>query len=448
MKKFISVIALLALVLTCSGCSLNLFSVDSLITPPAQSGKNGQVQKAFNNLMKDKKVQLKTPVYGEYQTSFVLLDVNNDSVEEAFVFYTDSSSAEGSVRMAFMECVDEKWIISSDIKGAGNGVYDVSFVDLNNDDLLEIFVSWSLLDSNTTKIVSVFELADNGNNELVLNPLGNEYCNAKTITDFNNDGAKDLILVYLDDTGAVQKSYLRMFMLNANNQLLKYGETVLDSAISSVSAIQSDFATIGGEKAERLFVDCMKNDRTIFTEVVYWDSRLLVPTRLFTEPSVSNLRNSALLCKDIDNDGLLEIPTTTKLYGDENTFTVKTEADMYTFSLLMWADAPGDTNKQGVVTLLNPLDYYMFLYEWGSKVTVKYDSLREALIFCTWDEQKQKSGAELFSITHRESLAENEILGELLAETDKGVYYYQITKEGGIFGITDELVTSAFIKID
>ena len=116
MKKFISVIALLALVLTCSGCSLNLFSVDSLITPPAQSGKNGQVQKAFNSLMKDKKVQLKTPVYGEYQTSFVLLDVNNDSVEEAFVFYTDSSSAEGSVRMAFMECVDEKWIISSDIK--------------------------------------------------------------------------------------------------------------------------------------------------------------------------------------------------------------------------------------------------------------------------------------------------------------------------------------------
>jgi hypothetical protein len=448
MKKLIAVIALLALILTCTGCSLNLFSVDSLITPPAQSGKNGQVQKAFNSLMKDKKVQLKTPVYGEYQTSFVLFDVNNDGVEEAFVFYTDSSSAEGSVRMAFMECVDEKWIISSDIKGAGNGVYDVEFVDLNDDGFLEIFVSWSLLDSKTTKIVSIFELTNSGNGEITLNPLGNEYCNSKTISDFNNDGTKDLILVYLDDTGAVQKSLLRMFSLNANNQLLKFGETVLDSAISSVAAIQSDVAAIGGKSTLRLFVDCMKNDRTIFTEVVYWDSRLLVPTRLFTEPSVSNLRNSALLCTDIDNDGLLEIPTTTRLYGDENTFTVKTETDIYTFSLLTWVDALGDTDKQGIITLLNPLDHYLFLYDWGNKVTIKHDSLRDALIFCTWNEEEKKSGAELFSVTHRKSIAENEILGELLAETDKGVYYYQITEEGKAFGITDELVTSAFIKIN
>lgn len=448
MKKFIAVIALLVLVLTCSGCSLNLFSVDSLITPPAQSGKNGQVQKAFNSLMKDKKVQLKTPVNGEYQTSFVLLDVNNDGVEEAFVFYTDSSSVEGSVRMAFMECVDDEWFISSDIKGAGNGVYDVEFVDLNRDGYSEVLVSWSLLDSKTTRIVSVFEIADDGNSKLILNSLGNEYCNAKTVLDFNNDGADDLLLVYLDDTGAVQKSFLRMFTLNANNQMIKYGETVLDSAIASISTIQSDIATIGGKQTVRLFVDCMKNDRTIFTEGVYWDSRLLVPTRLFIEPSVSNLRNSALICKDIDNDGLLEIPTTTKLYGDENTFTVKTATDMHTFSLLLWADALGDTNHHGITTLLNPLDYYLFLYGWGSKVTVKYDSLREALIFCQWNEEEKKSGDELFFITHRESVAENEILGELLAETEKGVYYYQITEKGTDFGITDEIVSSSFIKIN
>ncbi len=448
MKKFIAVIALLVLVLTCSGCSLNLFSVDSLITPPEQSGKNGQVQKAFNSLMKDTKVQLKTPVYGEYQTSFVLLDINNDGVEEAFVFYTDSSSAEGSVRMAFMECVDDDWFISSDIKGAGNGVYDVEFVDLNRDGYSEVLVSWSLLDSKTTRIVSVFEIADGGNHKLVLNSLGNEYCNAKTVLDFNNDGADDLLLIYLDDTGAVQKSFLRMFTLNANNQMIKYGETVLDSAIASISTIQSDIATIGGQQTVRLFVDCAKNDRTIFTEGVYWDSRLLVPTRLFTEPSVTNLRNSLLTCKDIDNDGLLEIPTTTKLYGDENTLTVKTETDMYTLSLLLWEGAPGDNNHKSFITLLNPLDYYLFIFEWGSSVTVKYDSLREALIFCEWNEEEKKTGDELFSITHRESLAENEILGELLAETEKGVYYYQITEKGIDFGITDEIVSSSFIKIN
>ena len=77
--------------------------------------------------MKDTKFQLKTPVSGDYQTSFVLLDINADGSDEAFVFYSDASSVESSVRMAFMECINEEWKITSDIKGAGSGVYDIFY---------------------------------------------------------------------------------------------------------------------------------------------------------------------------------------------------------------------------------------------------------------------------------------------------------------------------------
>ena len=81
MKRIISLAVIVILIMTCSGCSLNFFSVESLITPPTQSGKNGEVQKAFNELMKDTKFQLKAPVAGDYQTSFVLLDINSDGSE-------------------------------------------------------------------------------------------------------------------------------------------------------------------------------------------------------------------------------------------------------------------------------------------------------------------------------------------------------------------------------
>lgn len=448
MKKLIAIVTLLAVLLTCSGCSLNLFSIESLITPPAQSGKNGEVQKAFNSLMKDTKLQLKTPVAGEYQTSFVLIDVNKDGTEEAFVFYSDSSSVESSVRMAFMECVDEEWSIPSDIKGAGSGVYDINFIDLNADGFLEVVVSWSLLDSNTTRTVSIFEVTVDENNVLSLNSLGNEYCDAKTFLDFDNDGTDDLIIVYLDDTGAVQKSYLRMFTLSRGHQFLKYGETVLDSSIASVAQIQHDIVALNGEPSIRIFIDCVKNDRMIFTETVYWDSRLLVPTRVFTEPSVSNLRSAMVPCMDIDNDGLLEVPGLTQLYGDENTFSVKTATDTQTFTLLNWNNTIGDKSKDVMTTLLNPLDYYLFHFNWGDRVTVRYDSLREALVFCQWDEQTGKTGSELFSVSRRIKVAENEILGDLLCETENGVYYYQITKEGYSFGITDETVTTSFVKIN
>ena len=448
MKKIFAIIIIVAILITSSGCSLNFFSVESLMAPPTQSGKNGQVQKSFNNLMKETKFQLKTPVAGDYQTSFVLVDINNDGSEEAFVFYSDSSSVESSVRMAFMENISDEWIITSDIKGAGTGVYDINFVDLNNDGLKEVFVSWSLLDSKTTKIVSIFELVTDADGVVSLNSLGNEYCNAKSFLDFNNDGADDLVLVYLDDTGAVQKSFIRMFLLSQNHQFIKYGETVLDSSIASVSAIQSDELNFNGNRLVRVFVDCAKNDRMIFTELVYWDSSHAVPVRAYTEPSVTNLRSASAICRDIDNDGLLEIPSLTQLYGDENTFTVKTDADSYTFTLLKWNNAVGDKNGSGVTTLLNPLDYYFMVFTWGNRVTVKYDSLRQALVFCEWDEAKKQTGNELFLISRRVAVAENEIVGELLAETEHGVYYYQITEAGYGFGISDDFITSSFIKYE
>ena len=155
-RKIISLITAAALVIVCSGCSLNFFSVESLLAPPVQSGKNGEVQAAFNSLMKNEKIQLKTPVSGDFQSSFVLFDINGDGVDESLVFYSDSSSVESSVRMALLEFVDEKWAISSDIKGAGSGVFDVSFTDLDADGVYEIFVSWSLFDNKTTKIISIY----------------------------------------------------------------------------------------------------------------------------------------------------------------------------------------------------------------------------------------------------------------------------------------------------
>ncbi len=447
MKKIIALLLIVSMLLAFSGCSLNLFSVESLLSPPSQSGKNGEVQKAFNELMKDRKLQLKTPVSGDYQTSFVLTDINNDNIEEAFVFYSDSSSIESSVRLAYMENHDDEWQITSDIKGAGNGVYDVNFVDLNGDNTFEVVVSWSLLDSKN-QIVTIFELVNDSNNVITLNAIGNEYCNAKHCIDFDSDGNDDLVLVYLDDTGAVQKSFIRMFTLSNEHRLVKYGETVLDSTITSVSSISDDVVKTGDKQFGRVFVDCVKNERMIFTEVVYWDNRLAVPVRQYTQPAVTNLRNSAVRCMDIDNDGLLEVPSLTQLYGDEKTFTVNKDNISYTFSLLVWNNVQGDKNTEIITTLFNPLGLYLFSFPWGNNVTIKYDSLRDALVFYKWNETLKKAGDELFSISHRIKLAENEILGELLTETENGVYYYQITEEGYSFGVTDEIVNSSFIKLN
>ncbi len=446
-KRIIAVIMLVVMVVMCSGCSLNFFSVESLMSPPAQSGKNGEVEAAFKKLMSEKTIQLRTPTSGDYQTAFVLFDINGDGSEEAIVFYTDSS-IDASVRMSLLECVNDTWMICADIKGAGSGVFEVSFSDMDNNGNTEILVGWSLYDSKTSKIVSVYEISVGEKGVFSLNTKGNEYYNSKTITDFNGDNKDDLVLVYLDDSGEVQKSYFRCFSLSENGEFVKYGDVKLDSHISYISKIQFDNVDSKEDKCKRVFIDCVKNEISMFTEMLYWDYEDLKPVREEKNPSTSTLRSSKVFCRDIDGDGLLEIPSTTKLVGDENLLTVKRRDVQYTFTLLEWLNCHGDKSEGSIKTVFNPINLYLYRITRVNDVTVFYDALNQALRFCIWDEEEELVKDELISIAYRANNDETRVKGKKLYEDDNGVYYYTITSYGKDFGITDEGVKSSFIIIE
>ena len=447
-KKASALIMCVVMVLLCSGCSLNFFSVESLMSPPLQSGKNGEVEAAFKKLMAEKNIQLRTPQSGDYQTSFVLFDINGDGQDEAIVFYTDSA-IDASVRLSFLECINETWVISADIKGAGSGVYDVSFSDMNNNGRYEILVGWSLYDSKTSKIVSVYEVSDGDNGIFALNTLGTEYYNSKVVTDFNGDDKDDLVLIYLDDSGEVQKSYFRCFSLSNGGNFVKYGDVKLDSNISFISQIQFDMVKVGNKKSKRVFIDCIKNESTMFTEMLYWDFETLKPVREEKHPSTSTLRSSKVLCRDIDGDGLLEIPSNTKLLGDEKSLTVKRGDVQYTFTMLEWLNGFGDKSEGTVKTLFNPIHLYLYRVTRVNDITVYFDVLKQSVKFCIWDSEENLIKEELLSISFVDNNEQklNE-LGEELFEAENGTYYFEISSHGEKFGITDEGVKSSFIIIN
>ncbi len=446
-KKFIATAMSFVVLLMCSGCSLNFFSVESLMSPPAQSGKNGEVEEAFKKLMSEKTIQLRTPMSGDYQTAFVLFDINSDGSEEAIVFYTDSS-IDASVRLSFMECINDTWVISADIKGAGSGVYDVTFADMNNNGKYEILVGWSLYDSKASKIVSVYEVSDGDNGVFALNTIGTEYYNSKYVTDFNGDDKDDLVLIYLDDSGDVQKSYFRCFSLSDGGSFVKYGDVKLDSHISQVAKIQFDMISVDNRKSKRVFIDCIKNETSMFTEMLYWDLDELKPVRKERNPSTSTLRSSKVSCCDIDGDGLIEIPANTKLLGDEKLLTVKRGDMQYTFTMLEWLNTFGDKSEGNVRTLFNPIDLYLYRITRFNDVTVYYDTLKQSLKFCLWDSEEMLIKDELLSISFRTESDVIETKGKKLLNSELGTYYYEISNYGKDFGITDEGVKSSFIIIN
>lgn len=447
LKKIIALLLCAVSIFMCSGCSLNFLSVESLMSPPSQSGKKGEVEKAFKKLMTDKNIQLKTPQSGDYQTAFILFDIDSDGQEEALVFYSDSS-VDTSVRMAFLECVNETWMISADVKGSGSVIYDVSFSDMDNNGVYEILVGWSLFDAKTSKILSIYGVSVGEKGIFTLDALGNEYYSSKAITDFNGDDNDDLVLVYLDDTGEVQKSYFRCFSLSESNEIVKFSDVKLDSRISSVSKIQFDIVRSDGNVCKRAFVDCIKTDALMFTEMLYWDTENLKTVRYIKNPVSETPRSSKIFCRDIDGDGLLEIPSNTTLLGDEKFLTVKIADTNYTFTMLEWLNSYADKSEGSIRTVFNPIDSYLFRVTRPDVVTVYYDTLEQALKFCLWDSKKKLIKDELLSISFKTENNETQATGKKLFDSENGSYYYTISSYGEEFGITDEGVKSSFIIID
>ena len=79
LKKLQAFIPVLILALILSGCSFRLFSTaEELIYPVSPSGENANVQKALDTYFKNG-YSLKTPISGEYKTSYIFYDIDADA---------------------------------------------------------------------------------------------------------------------------------------------------------------------------------------------------------------------------------------------------------------------------------------------------------------------------------------------------------------------------------
>lgn len=451
LKKVLSVIIVTVMLLNLSGCSLNFFSTETLLKPPALSGKSGEVQEAFNKLMSGKTFLLKTPTKGDYKSSFVLYNIDNDEDEEAIVFYTDSST-DTTVRIAVLDYVNRKWVLVTDIKGSGSGVYDIAFPDLDGDKLPEIVISWSLFDTKLTKMLTVYKVSLLTNKSFGIETLANEYFNAKAFLDLNSNDVNDLIIVYLDDASAVQNSYFRAFSIQNNSSIVKFCEILLDSTITSVSAIHSDEISLKNDSYTRVFLDCIKSDTSMFTEVISWDIETLKVKREIEEPSKNTLRNVKLHSRDIDSDGKIEVPVNTKFFTGEKAVSVSLSGVVYNFSMVEWKNISDDKTAERLKSVYNPIHSYLLSFPWSDDVTVNFDKIENQTNFCIWNTDTKEIEDILFTIKFIENYDKlsrdiDDYEEYVLFQTETGFFIYEITPYGENFGITDEFIKSSFIKV-
>lgn len=312
MKYIKALICTLLIAAILSGCSFRISSsIEDLISPVSPFGDNADIQEALNSYAKNG-YSLKTPSGGEYIASYNFFDIDGDGVDEAFAFYEPSDDL-GTISMALIKKLNDKWSVVENIKGDGKDIYSVSFSDVNNDGRVELLVCWDVISNSSNHNLSVYLMKPSGES-VKLRQIGESVSiNNYLVVDYDKNSKNELMIFEIN--GASSSARAKLYSLSDNSFDL-LSETKLDSHITSYTNILVEEA----ENDVRVYADAIGSDgSSMLTEIVYWSDTydsIISPFYSYTTGLTKGTsRTLSLNCDDINGDKLIEIPTNYSIDG-------------------------------------------------------------------------------------------------------------------------------------
>ena len=430
-RKILSVAAVTVLILNLCGC--NLFTVDTeqLLNPPRLSGSMQPISKALDESIKENYI-LKYPSSGDRHSAVILEDIDGDSTFEAFAFYSTEDD-NGTVMNVNLICENNgKWHSAATASISAGGVDSVDFCDFDNDGISEILVGWEIYGSSEKQLaVYSFE-----NNKLIQKML--EQYTQYAYCDLDENGQYELFIQKLSAADAVNQGIIYSY---DKKEITRLSECVMDSSVNTTSKpIVSQLSS--GKPA--LYIDEIKGIGAV-TEVLFLSKGELVNSLLDKENSFENsitLRSSSLPCKDINDDGILEIPVAVEIPCDD---LEKDENVFYTH----WCSYNGEQLTVKLVTLVNIADgYYITVpQKWIGKISISRDLDKKIRRINEYNPKTAESGeclAEFIAVSqsdYDENIYKNSGYTEI-TRLNGNVYVGAVKSKKSLIAINnDELVS-------
>ncbi len=308
MKKRAFVIAAVLLVIltvlsSCNAVPL-IATVDSLLTPPLYYSEYEGLVSAFNSSV-ESSVVLCNPTEGDHLSAITVSDVDRDDSEEGIVFFRDTLE-ENTAHFSLFKNTDEVWQKVCEFKGYGNEVRSLILTDLDRDDIEEMIVIWSYSGIDGGSVLAVYKAGDKSlNYEEILF----ESCEIAGPVDFDGNGEEELFFITSSKGENAVTKTAKLFGYS-DNSLTEIGSAPVDPSAISYASFKTEKSV--EESPFKLYVDAVKSNNMMITEVFYWDEE----TRTLSDPlydaevgaNTATLRYEQLQCADINNDGQIEIP--------------------------------------------------------------------------------------------------------------------------------------------
>lgn len=449
MKRIISLVCIvLSVAFVMSSCDSNnvIRPIDALLSPPLYYEEYEELVDVFNVSVGSEAV-LCSPKNGDFKSAIIVYDIDGDQETEALIFYKDNTAESTIAKMHYFNVSSGKWVSNGDFDGYGNEVESVVIDDMDGDGFKELIVIWSISSVSSSNVMSVYRATHMTGK---FNEISNETCSVCQVVDLDSDGKKEIFYISQSNPSGIMQKTAKAIKLSGDS-VVHMGETKLDPNISSYVSIKAEKS--GGDSPLKIYVDALKGETNMITELIYWDkskNELTAPL-LDAETMTNNvtLRFEPIPSADVNNDGIIDIPVQSRIFGKgDDSVTIDTE-NIY---LTEWCNF-NSTAKPSVVanTLINYPDGYMIYLDQKEIDTLGIRNYRSQNCWVVYrNNSGGGSGNEIFSVMKVSSSRWNSETFEkyipIVEKRDYTVCVY-ITPSGQKSGIDSDFIKNKITKL-
>ena len=304
-QRICRILGCVALCVVLAGCDLlpgERAQVEELLRAPQLSGDYGAIQTALNEWLGES-AQLKYPMQGDLLSPFLMQDLDGDGQQDAAVLYTTPQSS--NVCIAILQRrEDGTWKVQQNVEGLADTVENVSLAQLRSGEACQLVVGYMAAQGDHYLAVYAYT-------EGVLSTILEQPYQQYLVEDITGGGHQDLILMSTLEDGGVQ-----IELLTVNRDGMFQQLAVMGLSANKFSGCAAVAAGIGSDGKNYLVLDGWTgiSGNNLASVLLRFDedSQQMVPASQIGTEELYNasLRNvPGLVSRDLDEDGVVEIPT-------------------------------------------------------------------------------------------------------------------------------------------
>ena len=427
-KRILRIVLFLLTALLLSGCGMR--TVDQMYCLPRRSETYNELQSVIDAAMSG--LVYSSPNSGDNQQTVQMADLNGDGRDEYLVFAKGNTEKPMHI-LIFRQDANGKAKLMETIESSGSAFEQVIYVDIDEAPGCELVVG-RLLSDQVLRSVSIYTFS-NGYAQQLLSAGYSKFLTC----DLDSNGVSELMVIQPGGSGTRRGT--AMLYSDGPHGVERSREVQLSAPAESIKRVMTGKLQDG---SPAVFVASSYNENAIVTDIFANKDQHFTNVSFSYEAgtSVQTLRNYYVYADDVDEDGIVELPspiTMRPVYGYPN------EGEQY---LIRWYAL----NSQGQET-----DKLYSFHNFAGGWYLRLDSLRaehmsvsqqgNVHLFYMWDEEFQEA-APVFSIyaltgSDQDAQAKEQNLFTL-HRTEGVIYAAKLEMASGIYEITEEQLINSF----